>query len=78
MASQLTGALGSICGRRRACFSSTQSQFTTPRATIAFEARWWNTATSPESSLVDPGGSPWAALSQEEIRELLAKLDAKR
>ncbi len=45
---------------------------------IAFEARWWNTATSPESSLVDPGGSPWAALSQEEIRELLEKLDAKR
>lgn len=40
---------------------------------IAFEARWWNTATSPESSLVDPGGSPWAALSQEEIRQALAK-----
>lgn len=39
----------------------------------AFEARWWNTATSPESSLVDPGGSPWAALSQEEIRKALAK-----
>lgn len=40
---------------------------------LAFEARWWNTATSPESSLVDPGGSPWAALSQDEIRRLLAK-----
>lgn len=40
---------------------------------MAFEARWWNTATSPESSLVDPGGSPWQALSQEEIRKLLEK-----
>ncbi|HEY3340268.1 MAG TPA: carbohydrate-binding protein [Propionicimonas sp.] len=40
---------------------------------VAFEARWWNTATSPESSLVDPGGSPWAALSQEEIRKALNK-----
>ncbi|MGV8908111.1 MAG: chitinase [Propionicimonas sp.] len=39
----------------------------------AFEARWWNTATSPESSLIDPGGSPWAALTQDEIRELLPK-----
>ncbi len=39
----------------------------------AFQARWWNTGTSPESSIVDPGGSPWAALSQEEIRKALAK-----
>jgi chitinase len=39
----------------------------------AFEARWWNTATSPESSLVDPGGSPWQALSQQEIQKLLGK-----
>lgn len=39
----------------------------------AFEARWWNTATSPESSLVDPGGSPWQALSQEDIQKLLEK-----
>ncbi len=42
-------------------------------AGVAFEARWWNTATSPESSLVDPGGSPWEALSQDEIRRLLEK-----
>ena len=40
---------------------------------MAFEARWWSTATSPESSLIDPGGSPWAALSQQEIRKLLQK-----
>ena len=39
----------------------------------AFEARWWNTASSPESSLIDPGGSPWAALTQDEIRKLLTK-----
>lgn len=40
---------------------------------VAFEARWWNTATSPESSLVDPGGSPWQALSQEQLRQVLKK-----
>jgi hypothetical protein len=40
---------------------------------LAFEARWWNPATSPESSLVDPGGSPRAALNQDQIREILKR-----
>jgi chitinase len=42
---------------------------------IAFEARWWNQAMSPESALVDPGSSPWRRLDDLEILDLLGQLD---
>lgn len=38
---------------------------------IAFEARWWNQADSPESALVDPGASPWRRLDDTEVLELV-------
>ena len=42
---------------------------------IAFEARWWNQTTSPESALVDPGSSPWRRLDDPELLELLGQLE---
>lgn len=40
---------------------------------VAFEARWWNQTSSPESALVDPGASPWRRLTDDEIRILLGE-----
>jgi chitinase len=34
---------------------------------VAFAAKWWNKATSPEAAAESPDSSPWAPLSQAEI-----------
>lgn len=38
---------------------------------IPFEAKWWNQGESPEASSSDPDGSPWVALTEEQIDEVL-------
>ena len=38
---------------------------------IAYEARWWTQSDSPDASEVDPGSSPWTALTSEQITDLL-------
>lgn len=36
-----------------------------------YEAKWWTQADTPELSVVDPDGSPWRALTAEEVRRVL-------
>ncbi len=38
-----------------------------------FEARWWTQGDSPEAALQGSDGSPWDALSSEEVTELLSE-----
>jgi chitinase len=39
---------------------------------LAFEAKWWTEGDSPEASSTEPDNSPWLALTEAQIRELLA------
>jgi chitinase len=39
---------------------------------LAFEAKWWTEGDSPEASSSEPDDSPWLALTEAQIRELLA------
>lgn len=39
---------------------------------IPFQAKWWNEGESPAASAANPDASPWLALSQAQILEILA------
>ncbi|WP_403020753.1 glycosyl hydrolase family 18 [Salinibacterium sp. GXW1014] len=39
---------------------------------LAYEAKWWTTADSPEKYSADPGGAAWRPLTVEEIEEAVA------
>lgn len=39
--------------------------------TVAYEAQWWTVGENPASGQADPGSSPWRALSQDEIEQIL-------
>jgi len=40
---------------------------------VAFEAKWWNTAASPDAATAAPDNSPWSPLTQEQVRDILAQ-----
>jgi chitinase len=42
---------------------------------VAFEAKWWNIAASPDAATAAPDNSPWSPLTQEQVRELIALLE---
>ncbi len=51
------------------------------RDDAVYEARWWTLGDAPERSFNDPGASPWLALDQSAVRELVedaAKKDAEK
>lgn len=41
---------------------------------VAFEAKWWNIAASPDAATAAPDNSPWSPLTQEQVREILIQL----
>lgn len=41
------------------------------RNDAVFEARWWTQGDAPEEAFNDPGGSPWLALDEDAVRELI-------
>ncbi|OCG72657.1 carbohydrate-binding protein [Microbacterium sediminis] len=42
------------------------------RNDAVFEARWWTLGDAPEEAFNDPGTSPWLALDEDALRELIA------
>lgn len=45
---------------------------------IPFQAKWWNEGESPAASAANPDSSPWMALSQNQIVEILKEIEAKQ
>lgn len=44
---------------------------------IPFQAKWWNEGESPAASAANPDSSPWLALSQEQIKDILKSLEER-
>jgi chitinase len=42
---------------------------------IPYQAKWWNQGDSPALASIDPNSSPWIPLSQNQIAEILKRLD---
>lgn len=42
-----------------------------------FQAKWWNEGESPAASAANPDSSPWTALTQAQIVEILEEIQAK-
>ncbi len=45
---------------------------------IPFQSKWWNEGESPAASAANPDSSPWIALSQAQIVEILKEIEAKK
>jgi chitinase len=41
---------------------------------VPFQSKWWNQGESPDAAAANPDGSPWAALPDEAVQELLDAL----
>jgi len=39
-----------------------------------FQAKWWNQGESPAMSVANPDASPWIALTQSQIEEIIDSL----
>jgi chitinase len=44
---------------------------------LPYKAKWWTQGDSPGAASVNPNSSPWIALTQAQIKELLDKITAK-
>ena len=42
---------------------------------VPFQAKWWNQGDSPAASAANSDSSPWIALTQTQIMDILAKLN---
>lgn len=43
---------------------------------MPYEAKWWNKAESPAASASNPDSSPWIALTQAQVNEIVAEITA--